>query len=76
MTARANEPVDWTYLDARRRLVRAGQAQLPRHVASARLDEMGNRLVDCGCGWTGNGLGWIAHIDSVVRAALDIEITR
>jgi hypothetical protein len=75
VTARVNEQQDWTYLAARRRLVLAGRAQLSRHVALARLDDIGNRLVDCGCGWTGNGLGWVAHLDNVVRAALDVEIT-
>jgi hypothetical protein len=76
MTPSVNEHEDWTYLAARRRLVQAGRVQLSRHVASARLDDIGNRLVDCGCGWTGNGLGWVAHLDNVVRAALDVEIAK
>jgi hypothetical protein len=76
MTAGRSSRQDWTYRDARRRMLRAGRAQLPRHVAIARLDDHGNRLVDCGCGWSGNGLGWAGHIDSVVRAALDPELTR
>jgi hypothetical protein len=54
--------------------MRAARAQLPRHVASARLDDDGNRIVDCECGWTGNGLGWLAHLDTVVRGALDAKI--
>lgn len=70
----ANHRKDWTYRDARRRLVRAARMQLPNHRASPRLDDEGNRLVDCGCGWTGNGLGWAAHLDAVVRSALDSEI--
>ena len=62
---------DWTYRDAWRRLLSAGQAELPRHTAIGRLDERGNRIVDCGCGWSGNGLGWASHIDAVVRLAVD-----
>ena len=64
---------DWTYRDARRRMVRAGSIGLRGHTGSARLDERGNRIVDCGCGWTGNGLGWAGHLDHVVRLALDAE---
>jgi len=71
MTADGVRIRDWTYRDARLRLVRAGRARLPEHVAVAALDDDGNRLVECGCGWRGNGIGWSAHIDSVVRAALD-----
>ena len=62
---------DWTYRAARHRIVRAGDAELPRHTAVARMDDLGNRIVDCACGWTGNGLGWAGHLDSVVRLALD-----
>ena len=62
---------DWSYRDARRRMVRAGRAQLPRHVAAPRLDDQGNRLVDCSCGWSGNGIGWAWHLDSVVRSAMN-----
>jgi hypothetical protein len=62
---------DWTYRDARRRMVRAGRARLPQHTAIPSLDDDGNRTVECGCGWRGNGIGWASHIDSVVRAALD-----
>lgn len=63
-------PRDWSYRSARRRLVRAGRAALPRHTAAARMDARANRIVECGCGWTGNGLGWAEHIDQVVRLAL------
>jgi hypothetical protein len=73
MTARADEVQDWTYRAARRRMVSAGRTELPRHVAVARLDDDGNRLVDCSCGWRGNGLGWAAHLDHVVRSAPDPE---
>jgi hypothetical protein len=62
---------DWSYSDARRRLVRAGRSQLARHTARGRLDDEANRVVDCSCGWTGNGLGWVEHLDNVVRSALD-----
>jgi hypothetical protein len=61
---------DWTYRAARERMLRIGRLQLPRHVAVARMDDAGNRVVDCGCGWSGNGLGWAEHLDSVVRQAL------
>jgi hypothetical protein len=71
MTARREETQDWTYRAARNRMVRAGRALLPRHAAVARLDDRGNRIVDCGCGWSGNGLGWVAHLDSVMRVAVD-----
>ena len=70
MTADAVRIRDWTYREARLRLVRAGRARLPEHVAVAALDDHGNRLVECGCGWRGNGIGWAAHLDSVVRAAV------
>lgn len=70
VTAPRQERQDWTYRSARRRLIRAGRAELPRHVAVARLDEVGNRIVDCRCGWSGNGLGWAGHLDSVIRLAL------
>lgn len=60
---------DWTYRAARRRMLRAARAQLPRHVAIARMDDVGNRIVDCRCGWSGNGLGWSDHLDNVVRQA-------
>lgn len=71
MTARLPERQDWTFRAARRRMIRAGKAQLPLHVAAARMDRNGNRIVDCLCGWSGNGLGWVDHLDSVVHSALD-----
>lgn len=71
MTALRPRMRDWTYRAARRRMIEAGQTHLPQHVAGARMDHNGNRIVDCLCGWTGNGLGWIGHLDSVVRMALD-----
>ena len=71
MTAHAPQMEDWTYRAARRRMVRAAEASLPRHAASARMDRKGNRIVDCACGWSGNGLGWASHLDSVVHQALD-----
>ena len=71
VTVRPPEGHDWTYEAARQRLLRAGRAQLPRHAAAARMDDNGNRIVECRCGWSGNGLGWTRHLDSVVRGALD-----
>jgi hypothetical protein len=71
LTARPTPPHDWTYRAARHRLICAGQAQLPKHAATARMDEQGNRIVDCACGWSGNGLGWANHLDSVVHQALE-----
>ena len=65
---------DWTYSAARRRMVLAAGASLPRHGAVARLDDRGNRIVECACGWRGNGLGWEGHLDSVIRLALDGEM--
>lgn len=62
---------DWTYGDARRRMVWAGGAELARHTGRGRLDARGNRIVDCSCGWTGNGLGWAGHLDNVVKLASD-----
>lgn len=70
MAVRRAQRQDWTYRAARKRMLRAGRAQLPRHVAVARMDHAGNRIVDCGCGWSGNALGWADHLDSVVRGAL------
>jgi hypothetical protein len=69
-TARPRERQDWTYRAARKRLIRAGKTQLPRHIAAARMDRNANRVVDCSCGWSGNGLGWAGHLDNVVRVAL------
>ena len=54
MAVQRPERQDWTYRAARKRMLRAGRAQLPSHVATARLDEAGNRIVGCHCGWTGN----------------------
>lgn len=73
MTARREETQDWTYRAAKRRMLRAGRTQLARHGAIARLDARGNRIVECGCGWKGNGLGWSEHLDSVMRVALGGE---
>ena len=70
MAVERPERQDWTYRAARKRMLRAGRAQLPSHVAVARLDEAGNRIVDCRCGWTGNALGWADHLDCVLRRAL------
>lgn len=64
---------DWTYRDAQRRLLRAARARLPEHVGKASLDDYGNRVVRCGCGWQGNGIGWAGHVDSVVRSAVDAD---
>jgi hypothetical protein len=64
---------DWTYRAARRRMVLAGGMELARHTGRGRLDEWGNRIVDCSCGWTGNGLGWAGHLDHVVKLALNTE---
>ena len=75
MTVRPPDRRDWTYREARRRMIEAGQMHLPQHVAGARMDDNGNRIVDCICGWTGNGLGWVSHLDSVVRMALDSQPT-
>lgn len=71
MSAERRARADWTYAAARQRIVRAGRVELPRHRAVVRMDDDGNRIVDCACGWTGNGLGWAGHLDSVVRLALD-----
>jgi hypothetical protein len=71
MSAARTERQDWTYRAARRRMLKVGRAQLPRHVAVARMDDAGNRIVDCQCGWSGNGLGWADHLDRVVRQALE-----
>lgn len=61
---------DWSYRDARRRLVRAGRRNLHRHAATIRLDEAANPIVDCACSWTGNTLGWAEHLDGVVRSSI------
>lgn len=64
---------DWSYREARRRLVQAASWHLRRHTASGRLDDLANRIVDCSCGWTGNPLGWIGHLDHVVGSSVDGE---
>jgi len=61
---------DWTYRAARLRLRRAGRTRLPAHTAVAELDAHANRVVRCACGWRGNGLGWLEHLDHIVRAAI------
>jgi hypothetical protein len=61
---------DWSYRGAQRRLRRASKALLPRHTASVCLDAAGNRIVECSCGWAGNGLGWLTHLDQVVSSVL------
>jgi hypothetical protein len=61
---------DLTYQAARRRLHRAGRRHLPAHTATAELDVAANRIVRCACGWRGNGMGWIEHLDHVLRAAI------
>lgn len=61
---------DWTYRGAQLRLRRVGQRHLARHIARVQLDAVGNRMVQCGCGWRGNGLGWLAHVDHVIGGAV------
>jgi hypothetical protein len=73
MTVRRDEIGDWTYRAARQRMVRIGRTQLLRHEAVPRLDDDGNRVVTCGCGWRGNALGWADHLNVVVHSALDAE---
>jgi hypothetical protein len=73
MTVRGDEIGDWTYRAARQRMVRVARTQIPRHAAIPQLDDQGNRVVTCGCGWRGNALGWADHLDAVVRSALDAE---
>lgn len=60
---------DWSYGEAKRRFQEAAAAHLPRHLASVELDSEANRIVRCACGWAGNGLGWLTHIDSVLASA-------
>ena len=62
---------DWSYREARKRLVVAGRRHIQRHPGSIRLDDNANTVVDCGCGWTGDPLGWAGHLDGVVRASID-----
>ncbi len=61
---------DWTYREAQLRLHQAGESRLPHHSAAVHLDPAANRVVGCQCGWSGNGLGWIAHLEQVVSGAL------
>jgi hypothetical protein len=70
MAVERPEKHDWTYRAARKRMVRVGRAQLRHHAAAARMDNAGNRIVHCRCGWTGNALGWSEHLDNVVHQAL------
>ena len=71
MTVSGGPLRDWTYFAARNRMVRAGRARLPLHIGAASMDDHGNRMVDCACGWRGNALGWAAHLDNVVQIAID-----
>ena len=73
MTVSGRPLRDWTYLAARDRMVRVGRSKLPLHIGAAGMDDHGNRMVDCACGWRGNALGWAAHLDSVVMTALNEE---
>jgi aconitase A len=73
MTVRGDEIGDWTYRAARQRMVRVARTQIARHAAIPQLDDHGNRVVKCGCGWCGNALGWADHLDAVVHSALDTE---
>ena len=62
---------DWSYADARRRLVVAGRRHLQRHAAVIRLDDGANPIVDCACGWTGNPRGGADHLDDVIQSSID-----
>jgi hypothetical protein len=73
MTISGHPAQDWTYRDARRRMVRLGRARLLEHTGLAGLDDDGNRLVQCACGWRGNGIGWARHLESVVRSAINSD---
>jgi hypothetical protein len=73
MTISGHPVRDWTYRDARQRMVRLGRARLLEHTGLPDLDDDGNRLVQCACGWRGNGIGWSRHLDTVVRAAIDSD---
>jgi len=70
MTAISPRIRDWTYQAAADRLRQSATVELPDHRAHMTLDPVGNRVVTCGCGWHGNGLGWLAHIDHIVSAAV------
>jgi hypothetical protein len=69
--ARVQWPIrDWSYRAARRRLHRSSQQQLPSHAAAAEFDLSANLIVQCACGWRGNGLGWVTHLHDVVGSAI------
>jgi hypothetical protein len=69
--ARVQWPIrDWSYRAARRRLQRASQKQLPSHAAAAEFDLSANIIVQCACGWRGNGPGWLSHVQDVVGASI------
>ncbi|MGH2598817.1 MAG: hypothetical protein ACRDJ9_05460 [Dehalococcoidia bacterium] len=70
MTTTIGSNRDWTYRAAQLRLQQAGQTRLPSHLAGVQLDLAGNRVVECQCGWRGNGLGWLAHVDQVIGEAV------
>lgn len=61
---------DWSYREAQRRLRRIARQCLPSHSAHVRLDRVGNRMIDCSCGWRGNGPGWLTHVDQIVCDSL------
>jgi hypothetical protein len=71
MTVEPADTQDWTYRAARNRMVEAARRELPQHAALARVDDDGNRVIECSCRWVGNVLGWASHLDAVVRSALD-----
>lgn len=73
MTISGHRIRDWTYRDARSRMVRVGRTRLREHAGVASLDDVGNQLVQCACGWRGNSLGWTGHLDDVVRSAVDSD---
>jgi hypothetical protein len=61
---------DWTFREAKRRLRQVAAVHLPKHTAGMRLDRDGNRVVRCSCGWVGNGLGWLTHMEAVLGGAV------
>jgi len=70
MTAISHSIRDWSYDEAAHRLRRSAATALPGHSAVMSLDPSGNRVATCSCRWTGNGLGWLEHIDVVVSGAV------
>ena len=62
---------DWSYREARKRLLVAGRRHIQRHAGSIGLDDNASPIVDCACGWTGNPHDWAGHLDGVVRASID-----